>query len=53
MDSPPTQETVRTPRNCYAQNAPHFRGDASVTDGPLIVQSDKTLLLEVDHPPVA
>ena len=21
-----------------------------VTDGPLIVQSDKTLLLEVDHP---
>ncbi len=24
--------------------------DAGVTDGPLIVQSDKTLLLEVDHP---
>src|SRR5215211_4553671 len=23
---------------------------APVTDGPLIVQSDKTLLLEVDHP---
>src|SRR5690348_12716023 len=23
---------------------------SSVTDGPLIVQSDKTLLLEVDHP---
>ena len=25
-------------------------GRRSVTDGPLIVQSDKTLLLEVDHP---
>ena len=24
-----------------------------VTDGPLIVQSDKTLLLEVDHPDAA
>ena len=31
---------------------PRRRGrvDRSVTDGPLIVQSDKTLLLEVDHP---
>src|SRR4051794_11822306 len=26
---------------------------SSVTDGPLIVQSDKTLLLEVDHPQAA
>src|SRR5664280_1428538 len=26
------------------------RGRTPVTDGPLIVQSDKTLLLEVDHP---
>ena len=26
---------------------------ARVTDGPLIVQSDKTLLLEVDHPDAA
>jgi DNA excision repair protein ERCC-3 len=26
------------------------KGTRSVTDGPLIVQSDKTLLLEVDHP---
>ena len=24
-------------------------GGSPVTDGPLIVQSDKTLLLEVDH----
>ena len=26
-----------------------MRDNGSVTDGPLIVQSDKTLLLEVDH----
>jgi len=25
-------------------------GEVHVNDGPLIVQSDKTLLLEVDHP---
>jgi DNA excision repair protein ERCC-3 len=28
----------------------HHDEGASVTDGPLIVQSDKTLLLEVEHP---
>ncbi|MEE3919381.1 hypothetical protein V2I01_16735 [Micromonospora sp. BRA006-A] len=27
-----------------------MREDAGVSGGPLIVQSDKTLLLEVDHP---
>src|SRR4029077_7110260 len=27
-----------------------LEGQLPVTDGPLIVQSDKTLLLEVDHP---
>ena len=36
----------------YAGSLPELRqtGGAPVTDGPLIVQSDKTLLLEVDHP---
>ena len=34
--------------------SPHQLGArAPVTDGPLIVQSDKTLLLEVDHPAAA
>lgn len=29
---------------------PARRGTLKVTDGPLIVQSDKTLLLDIDHP---
>ncbi|GAA3571023.1 DEAD/DEAH box helicase [Nonomuraea rosea] len=31
------------------RQAPKPHGDMPVSDGPLIVQSDKTLLLEVDH----
>src|SRR4051812_38568325 len=39
-------------RRRWTLGAPTAEGDP-VTDGPLIVQSDKTLLLEVDHPMAA
>src|ERR1700759_1898973 len=37
-------------RPSAALRLPPACGETRVTDGPLIVQSDKTLLLEVDHP---
>src|SRR5580698_3270140 len=40
-----------SPRRCAGGGTPtRLRGRAApVTDGPLIVQSDKTVLLEIDH----
>jgi DNA excision repair protein ERCC-3 len=45
-------ESVRCCTDRSPAGDPHTpsKGTRSVTDGPLIVQSDKTLLLEVDHP---
>src|SRR6478735_1879956 len=41
---PCTASSISRPqRNCASEGSPR------VTDGPLIVQSDKTILLEVDH----
>src|SRR5664279_5327140 len=46
---------ARAPAGIRAQSAgkPPFVKDPPVTDGPLIVQSDKTLLLEIAHPDAA
>jgi DNA excision repair protein ERCC-3 len=45
-------ESIRCCTDRSPAGDPHTpsKGTRSVTDGPLIVQSDKTLLLEVDHP---
>src|SRR5665213_116333 len=41
---------AQTPPNGFTRReCPPAWEDGGVTDGPLIVQSDKTLLLEVDH----
>ncbi len=53
MDSPPTQETSEYPAKLLRTERSALSRGPQVTDGPLIVQSDKTLLLEVDHPAVA
>ncbi len=44
-----TARAVDTARG-VEQHSPPSRSSKTMADGPLIVQSDKTLLLEVDHP---
>ncbi len=47
-----TWHAVRWSRNDTGSVGPP-RHNGGMPDGPLIVQSDKTLLLEVDHPDAA
>ena len=46
-EGPPRDD--RNGRTADHNDAGPLRDDGEVTDGPLIVQSDKTLLLEIDH----
>ena len=48
--SAPAWVAPRTGRIRGRLEGPRSHGGAPMADGPLIVQSDKTLLLEVDHP---